>query len=243
MKLDDSNSAAPMYWQLKEILKEKIRDKSYKVGDKLPTELELKEEFNISRSTVRQAFDQLSKEGYIERKRGRGTIIRKKFIKQIEKVIELKEDISERRQEGIHYRRVEVSAVNIDENIAGKMKLKIGDEVRKVMIKLSFGETPIAYFETYLIKELKFPDEFFGFKEGLYSELKSCNDLTLGMKIETLEVTNKNKEINSILGVNKDEPLVKTTRTGYDSEGRIFEYTINYSVMDKYNLYIETKFC
>lgn len=242
MKLDRKSAGSPLYQQVKEFLEEKIKSKDCKIGDILPSELELKERFNVSRSTIRQAFYELSKEGYIERKRGKGTIIKKKFIKPIEKIINFIEEIKDKGSRGMYIRKVEISTVNIDASIGEKMNLKIGDKVSKVRTILSFWKVPIAYFETYLTNELEFPDNFSGFKECLYGELKRCNDLKVGKKIETFEITNADTEINNTLCINEEIPLVKTTRISYDSEGRIFEYTMSYTVIDKYSLYIETEF-
>jgi GntR family transcriptional regulator len=43
----------------------------------MPTELELCETFNVSRITVRRAFDELTRLGLVERIRGRGTFVRR----------------------------------------------------------------------------------------------------------------------------------------------------------------------
>lgn len=73
----DKNSAIPLYYQLENILLEKI--KSNEFVDKLPSEFELCKFFNISRTTVRQAIDNLIHKGYLYRKHGSGTFIFKKL--------------------------------------------------------------------------------------------------------------------------------------------------------------------
>ena len=61
-------SVIPLYYQLKEILKEQIKDGSWKEGQKVPSERELMEMYNISRATTRKALDDLMIEGLIEKK-------------------------------------------------------------------------------------------------------------------------------------------------------------------------------
>ncbi len=69
----NKNSPVPIYYQLKEYLREVIR--SLEVGSPIPTESDICERFEISRPTVRQAVSALVAEGYLERRKGRGTFV------------------------------------------------------------------------------------------------------------------------------------------------------------------------
>lgn len=63
-------------WQVAETLKERILlKKEYKVGDKLPNEIILSEQLNISRTTLREAIRILVNENLLEIKRGKGTFV------------------------------------------------------------------------------------------------------------------------------------------------------------------------
>jgi GntR family transcriptional regulator of arabinose operon len=64
------------YAQLISHFREQILDGSLPAGARLPTELDLAEEHQISRGTVRQAMSALVNEGLLERVRGRGTFVR-----------------------------------------------------------------------------------------------------------------------------------------------------------------------
>jgi DNA-binding GntR family transcriptional regulator len=70
-----ANKRIPLYYQLENLLREKIVSGELEPGDKLPTELELIEQYGVSRITVRQALQALADEGLIERKQGRGTVV------------------------------------------------------------------------------------------------------------------------------------------------------------------------
>ncbi len=65
----------PLYKQLVEYIKKKISTGQWTVGSKLPTQRELAKTFNINRSTVIEALDELKAEGLIESKGRGGTII------------------------------------------------------------------------------------------------------------------------------------------------------------------------
>ncbi len=63
------------YQRLQESLKKKILNGTYKPGDSLPSENELTLKFNLARFTVRQALEELVKEGLITKHQGKGSIV------------------------------------------------------------------------------------------------------------------------------------------------------------------------
>jgi GntR family transcriptional regulator len=67
----------PMYAQIKDELRRRILDGSYTVHQQLPSESELTQLFKVSRITVRQALNDLQKEGLIFRIHGKGTYVSK----------------------------------------------------------------------------------------------------------------------------------------------------------------------
>lgn len=69
------DSEIPLYSQLMGIIKRSITSGALKVGDLLPSEAELCRAYDISRNTVRQAIGALEEEGFVVRKRGKGTFV------------------------------------------------------------------------------------------------------------------------------------------------------------------------
>lgn len=68
-----SAKSESIYTVIKEQLQRKIEDGSYPPGSLMPTEKSFQDQFKVSRQTVRKALEQLSEEGYIERRRGSGS--------------------------------------------------------------------------------------------------------------------------------------------------------------------------
>ena len=64
------NSPLPRYYQLKEIMRERIRSGEWKPGGLIPSERELGEKYGISRMTARQAITDLVNEGLFYREQG-----------------------------------------------------------------------------------------------------------------------------------------------------------------------------
>ena len=69
------NSPVPLYYQLREQIRDNILSGKWEYGKELPSELRLCETLQLSRATVKQAMDELVREGLIERKRGKGTFV------------------------------------------------------------------------------------------------------------------------------------------------------------------------
>ena len=64
------------YIRLYDLLKQRIENGEYKNGQKLPTEYQLTQDFDLSRQTVRQSLKMLESDGYIERIQGSGSYVR-----------------------------------------------------------------------------------------------------------------------------------------------------------------------
>lgn len=63
----------PLYHRLYVLMRDKIVNGEYRVGDLLPTEQDLLNQFGVSRITAKRALDDLAAEGLVERRRGMGS--------------------------------------------------------------------------------------------------------------------------------------------------------------------------
>ena len=77
--------------QVCEFLQDSIRNGDYAVGDKLPSENDLAEEFGTSRLTVRLAIQKLNAMELLETKVGEGTYVKafsyEKYINNVSEII------------------------------------------------------------------------------------------------------------------------------------------------------------
>ncbi|MGR9543452.1 GntR family transcriptional regulator [Priestia megaterium] len=71
-----SNKNIALYLQVKDVLIKRIQEKVWKPNTLIPTEQELMQEFDVSRTTLRQAISMLVQDGLLEKKQGRGTIVK-----------------------------------------------------------------------------------------------------------------------------------------------------------------------
>lgn len=89
----DQSIPVPVYYQLKLHIKKQIEAGKLLPGDKVPTEAELCERYQISRTPVRQALVELMREGVLTRKAGKGTFV----TPETRQVITLRVTVSDER--------------------------------------------------------------------------------------------------------------------------------------------------
>jgi DNA-binding FadR family transcriptional regulator len=69
-------SSNKLYIQIYNQVLSQIQSGAFKIGDKLPTERELCEQFNVSRAPIRQALSALELNGYIYSRQGEGVYVK-----------------------------------------------------------------------------------------------------------------------------------------------------------------------
>jgi GntR family transcriptional regulator len=78
----DPKAPAPLYRQLRDRLQRALRSGEWDPQRPLPSERELVERFGVSRATVRQAIGDLEREGWLVRRRGKGTFAAGAVVEQ-----------------------------------------------------------------------------------------------------------------------------------------------------------------
>ncbi len=71
----NKKSGVPLYIQIKEQIKQEIRNKSIRPGQKMPTERELARMLRTSRNTISSAYKLLEQEGVLTSHQGKGTFV------------------------------------------------------------------------------------------------------------------------------------------------------------------------
>jgi GntR family transcriptional regulator len=71
-------SVIPLYYQIKEDITARIERGEWKLGDRIPSEIELSAYYDVSRGTARQSLLELVNEGILIRRKGKGTFVAKR---------------------------------------------------------------------------------------------------------------------------------------------------------------------
>lgn len=70
----------PKYIMIQTEIKQRILDKVYPIGSKIPSESKFQEDYNVSRHTIRLAISGLVNEGYLQKRQGAGTFVSDDFL-------------------------------------------------------------------------------------------------------------------------------------------------------------------
>ena len=73
------NTFEPLYYQIREHIREKINNNEYPPNSMIPSEAELCEIYDVSRVTVRRAILDLVQEGLLNRGKGKGTFVSENY--------------------------------------------------------------------------------------------------------------------------------------------------------------------
>ncbi|MEG1828728.1 MAG: GntR family transcriptional regulator [Cellulosilyticaceae bacterium] len=80
--MDRINSFVPLYYQLKKIIIDMIENEEIKPDETIPSEPKLMTIYDLSRTTVRKAIDELVNEGYLYKIQGKGTFVKGRGFEQ-----------------------------------------------------------------------------------------------------------------------------------------------------------------
>lgn len=213
------------YSQLYDILLSKITSGIWKPGDKMPTERELCERYNVSRITVRDTLELLSKDRYIYRRQGKGTFVAERQIEQkLTKFYTLRGDFEKK---GIDHTFKILSYQNIA--AFGKVQETLGLKPNAPVIELirCFYANKVPYaIETSYIPQYLYPDMNRKLIEakGLYGSMQTFNIIP-EHATEHLRAVKLTKEEALTLGVKKQDTAIRIERITYSFNSTI-EYTI-----------------
>ena len=231
----------PLYYQLKEILLESI--KHAEKGASFPTELELCEQFDVSRPTVRQAIIELVNEGFLYRIKGRGTFISEPKIKQ-DFLIELKSFSEEMRQKGLTptTQVLDFRQIECDDHIGEALQIPVGSAVVQLeRLRFADGE-PVVLVMTFLpasklpgILERHFEDE------SLYHIIEVEYGYTIDRAVRTLEARMAGEYEAKLLGVKKKTPIQYIETITYLTDRTPIEYSLAHYRGDKSEFIFELK--
>lgn len=236
----NNESVIPLYYQLKEIIKENIENGDWLPGDKIPSEYQLISEYNISRNTVKKALDDLVQDGMLNRIQGKGTFVSKPKLEQsltgfysFSKVL---------RDKGMNPKDIIISLESKQANsrIARKLQIEENSEVIELRRLRCANEEPIILETSYLPKEKVV---------NLTKEKLEKNSLYDILELEYGLIVTKAKEIfepvlignfeSQHLNVNEGLPALLLERIAYEANGLPIEFCSSIVRGDRCRFYTE----
>lgn len=223
------SSRIPLYYQLENVLREKITSGAYSGGDRLPTEIELIEEYNVSRITVRQALQALSDDGLIDRKQGRGTYVaeRKSKKRKFSGTIHLTGSLDELIAMGMEtpVKVLEMNRVEADAHEAELLQIKVGTPIYRLK-RLRMNENkPFGLIINYLPEEIGSRLTVAELSSGaLLHTIESKLKYHLETAHQEIKAELSDPYVANLLDVRVGTALLSIERTVYTDKGVPVEY-------------------
>lgn len=223
---------------MEELIK-KIDAQDYHEHEKLPSEREFCDIYDLSRITVRQALQELEREGYIYKLHGKGTFVAPKSYNQ--NLVKLYSFTEEMKAKGKNPTTNVISfkEIAIDERLANKMGLEPFAEVFQVVrLRLADGE-PLMYETTYLPKKI-FPHltEEDLVKRPMYDIFREDYQIGVTKATEQFSATIVREDEATHLRMIVKQPAMLIKRYAYHQD-ELIEYTISVARGDKFDYTVE----
>jgi GntR family transcriptional regulator len=212
----------PKYYKLKRHLLELTHE--LPPGTLVPTERALAQDFDTSRTTVRQALQELVAEGRLERVQGRGTFVANPKVAQRLQLTSYTEDM---RAQGLNptSRLIDVQSVAADKALAGRLAIRVGAKVHRIQrLRMANGD-PMA-LETTHLPVSRFPGlvKQLGNYSSLYALLREEYDVHLSEAEETIETALATPEETALLGTDVGLPMLQLSRHSFIDTGEPVEW-------------------
>lgn len=224
----DKSTPIPLYFQLKKLIVGEIKNGNYKIGDLIPTEFELSELFQISRTTIRQAINELVQEGWLYRVKSKGTFVTKPKINQ-DFIQTIRSFNSEILSSG-HTPSTAVLDMKItDPPEKVRHELNLDDSAKAIFIhrKRYADEEPIVMVKTFLpYDRCGFVLEHDFVKESLYSVLSTNNNTRIYKIRRLVEAVDANSYDMHQLNIKRGRAIQQFISTGYNVFNEPIEYSI-----------------
>lgn len=213
--------------EIRDDIYDKISDGTYREGDSIPSEIDLASSYGVSRSTIRQALQALVHEGYLERRKRRGTIVTRPKVDQfaamgIRSFEEEQANVGRKiRTTVINFKRQRASA-----EVARALELSAAAEVWHLVRLRYVDDRANVFVESYVPCEL-YPgfDEYDFATTRLYGAMAEKGRPVVRAH-RRLGVIKADSAMGALLDVSARDPLILMHTVGRDEDGNAVEYSI-----------------
>jgi len=245
----DRASDRAVYRQVADMLREKIQRGELEPGDRLPSESELAEHFNLTRMTIRHAIQDLKNEGLVISEHGRGV-----FVRAAPPVRRLAADrfarrhrqagkaafLAEAEQSGhmADVDRIEVGYMPATADVAHRLKVSEGARVVRRSRRYLANGRPVEQATSYVPADVAAGtaiEQLNTGPGGIYARMEEAGH-TLSHFVEEVSARMPSPEERRSLDMSPGVPVITLVRTAYDTAERPLEVCDTVKVAHAYVL-------
>ena len=232
-------SKSPLYYQLAEIIINDIKEKNLQENDRILTEREYCEKYNLSRSTVRQVIAKKKKKGYIYKVQGCGTFVSSRVMKQ--KLLKFYSFTEEAKKQGKtpSSKILSFKEKKADEKICKELNINRDDKVYELQRLRLADDEVVMYEKTYLLeKKMQGLSKNILLENPLYDILQNRYNISFTKATERFSVLLADEKIAEILTIPQGSPIIRLQRWTYAGM-EIIEYTVSLVRGDRFEFEVE----
>jgi GntR family transcriptional regulator len=218
----------PLYFQVKEIILNEIKNGDYKRDDMIPTEKELSELFDVSLTPLRQAIYELVQEGWLYRIKSKGTFVSSPKINQdfVQSLDSFKEQFV--RSGRLPFTELlDLEILSVPEYVAEILHLDPADKVIYIHRKRGVDQEPVVMVKTYLpYAKCSFVLNHDLEKESLYQILENQDDTRIFRIKRLIEAVDAVAYDINHLNIKRGKAIHQFKSTGFNIFGDPIEYSV-----------------
>ncbi len=230
----------PIYMQIRNYITGRIESGTLKIGDKIPTENELSNLFNVSRMTVRHAINKLAEDGVLVKFVGKGTFVTSE--KMHTKLSVLKSFSEEIKESGHKPSAKLLSKELIDptEKLIRKLRINANTKILKVTRIRYVDDLEMSITMSYfpLLKALALREVDMS-ATSLYAEIEGRLGLRIIKAEENISACLADQKTANLLRINHKSALLKLSRLTIINNNVPVEYMEGLFRPDRYAIYKE----
>lgn len=218
----------PLYRQIADRIREDTA--LHPPGYRLPAENELAVQLKVSRPTIRQALDLLTREGRVVRVKGSGTFTAQpKLLHESTTFVTGYREESRNRHRTLHTKVICLELQHADERTADALRLPARGEITRLTrirwLEGLYGNAPVVY-TTVCVPVRLFPDMAKqNFTDTSFYDALAERGLSVVRASRQLEVTMPPPEVAAGLEISAFEPTAYIVSRGETREGLPVEYS------------------
>ncbi len=233
-------SNVPLYQQIYDILHQKITQQEWKPGTLVPSEAALMKMYDVSRITVRKAFEMLVQEGLVYRKSGKGTLVaHAKLEHNLSHILSFTEDMK-RRGFNTSTRVLVSKLVQPTEALAQKLQIPIDEELVHLKRLRLADDEPMCIEDSYWVHKYCHGILDYDFATKSLRELIAHQ---FGIKLmranQMIRALNAPPDMAAVLSIKPNAALLFLERISYSQDNIAVEFLKTYYRADRYTLYNE----
>lgn len=232
------DSFVPLHYQLVKEIKSQITSGELAQGDFLGTEKSMMEKYGVSCTTLRRALQYLVQSGYVYRKAGKGTFVRR--VKIDKNSNPLYSYMEEMESIGLKPRTylLGIETIKANEQIAKKLEVPKASTIYNIKKLLAANSKPIAVWESYWQFDIGERLAEFDLNHNLFDTVENKLRITIGEAEANFEAGLATPEEAKLIGIEENSPMLIMRRTIYSDNGRPILYGRTAYRGDSYTFHI-----